>query len=115
MTVTGIRKISPNTPRKSRAEAQPKPSGFDMAHLLTGDSSSRSSSTSVKATDKPPPPTRLALAVCPQNELGFLLDQPKGESMPNFHNLEAQSITGELTRFSQFEGQLCLVVNVASN
>jgi len=35
--------------------------------------------------------------------------------MPNFHDLEAQSITGEPTRLSQFEGQLCLVVNVASN
>ena len=34
--------------------------------------------------------------------------------MPSFHDLEAQSITGEPVRLSQFEGQLCLVVNVAS-
>ena len=34
--------------------------------------------------------------------------------MPRLHDFEAISITGEPIRFSEFEGQLCLVVNVAS-
>lgn len=34
--------------------------------------------------------------------------------MASFHDLEAPSITGEPVRLSEFEGQLCLVVNVAS-
>jgi glutathione peroxidase len=34
--------------------------------------------------------------------------------MPSLHDFEAPSITGEPIRLSQFEGQLCLVVNVAS-
>jgi len=34
--------------------------------------------------------------------------------MPNLHDFEVPSITGESIRLSQFEGQLCLVVNVAS-
>jgi len=35
-------------------------------------------------------------------------------AMPSFHDLEATSITEEPIRLSEFEGQLCLVVNVAS-
>jgi glutathione peroxidase-family protein len=34
--------------------------------------------------------------------------------MPSLHDFEATSITGESIRFSKFEGQLCLIVNVAS-
>jgi glutathione peroxidase len=34
--------------------------------------------------------------------------------MPSLYEFEAPSITGEPIRLSQFEGQLCLVVNVAS-
>ena len=34
--------------------------------------------------------------------------------MPSLHDFEVQSISGEPVRLSQFEGQLCLVVNVAS-
>jgi len=37
-----------------------------------------------------------------------------GNRMPSLHDLESQSITGEPIRLSEFEGQLCLVVNVAS-
>lgn len=34
--------------------------------------------------------------------------------MSSLHDFDARSITGELIELSQFEGQLCLVVNVAS-
>jgi glutathione peroxidase-family protein len=34
--------------------------------------------------------------------------------MSTFHEFEMASITGDLVSFDQFEGQLCLVVNVAS-
>jgi glutathione peroxidase len=34
--------------------------------------------------------------------------------MSSLHDFEATSIQGEPVRLSQFEGQLCLVVNVAS-
>jgi len=34
--------------------------------------------------------------------------------MPSMHDFEALSITGEPIRLSEFGGQLCLVVNVAS-
>jgi glutathione peroxidase-family protein len=34
--------------------------------------------------------------------------------MSLFHDLEMNSITGESVRFSQFEGTVCLIVNVAS-
>lgn len=34
--------------------------------------------------------------------------------MPSLHDFVATSIEGEPIRLSQFEGQLCLVVNVAS-
>ena len=34
--------------------------------------------------------------------------------MPSFHDLEAVSISGEPVRLSEYEGNLCLVVNVAS-
>ena len=34
--------------------------------------------------------------------------------MSSLHDFEATSIEGEPIRLSQFEGQLCLVVNVAS-
>lgn len=34
--------------------------------------------------------------------------------MPSLHDFEAPSITGEPIRLLEFEGQLCLVVNVAS-
>jgi glutathione peroxidase-family protein len=34
--------------------------------------------------------------------------------MSTFHEFEMTSITGDLVSFDQFEGQLCLVVNVAS-
>lgn len=34
--------------------------------------------------------------------------------MASLHDFETPSITGEPTRLSDFEGQLCLVVNVAS-
>jgi len=36
------------------------------------------------------------------------------ESMARFHDLEMVSITGENVRLSDYEGQVCLVVNVAS-
>jgi hypothetical protein len=35
-------------------------------------------------------------------------------AMQSLHDLEATSITGEPIRLSEFEGQLCLIVNVAS-
>jgi glutathione peroxidase-family protein len=34
--------------------------------------------------------------------------------MSTFHDFEMTSISGEPVSFDQFEGQLCLVVNVAS-
>lgn len=34
--------------------------------------------------------------------------------MSNFHGLEMKSITGEQIAFSDYEGKLCLIVNVAS-
>jgi glutathione peroxidase-family protein len=34
--------------------------------------------------------------------------------MSSFHEFEMTSITGDQVSFDQFEGQLCLVVNVAS-
>jgi glutathione peroxidase-family protein len=34
--------------------------------------------------------------------------------MTQFHDLEMASITGEPVSFSQYRGQMCLVVNVAS-
>ena len=34
--------------------------------------------------------------------------------MSSFHEFEMTSITGDQVSFAQFEGQLCLVVNVAS-
>lgn len=34
--------------------------------------------------------------------------------MATFHEFEMTSITGDPVSFSQFEGQLCLIVNVAS-
>ncbi len=34
--------------------------------------------------------------------------------MASLHEFEVQSITGEPVHLSEFEGQLCLVVNVAS-
>ena len=34
--------------------------------------------------------------------------------MPSFHDFEMASITGENVKLSQYEGQLSLVVNVAS-
>lgn len=34
--------------------------------------------------------------------------------MSEFHDFGMQSITGEPVSFSQFQGKLCLIVNVAS-
>ncbi|MFT4614675.1 MAG: glutathione peroxidase-family protein [Bacteroidia bacterium] len=34
--------------------------------------------------------------------------------MTHFHDLEMLSITGESLSFKQYKGQICLVVNVAS-
>jgi glutathione peroxidase-family protein len=34
--------------------------------------------------------------------------------MSRFHDLDMTSITGEPVRFTQFEGTVCLIVNVAS-
>ncbi len=34
--------------------------------------------------------------------------------MSTFHELEMTSITGEPVKFSQYEGKVCLVINVAS-
>ena len=34
--------------------------------------------------------------------------------MSRFHDMEMTSITGEPVRFAQFEGTICLIVNVAS-
>jgi glutathione peroxidase-family protein len=34
--------------------------------------------------------------------------------MTTFHDLEMNSISGENVQFSTFKGQMCLVVNVAS-
>jgi len=34
--------------------------------------------------------------------------------MPSFYDFEATSITGEPVRLSEYEGNICLVVNVAS-
>ena len=34
--------------------------------------------------------------------------------MSSLHDFEVSSITGEPVRLSEFEGRLCLVVNVAS-
>jgi glutathione peroxidase-family protein len=34
--------------------------------------------------------------------------------MSTFHDLEMTSITGEPVAFKQYQGQLCLVVNLAS-
>lgn len=34
--------------------------------------------------------------------------------MTHFHELEMLSITGEQLTFKQYKGQICLVVNVAS-
>lgn len=34
--------------------------------------------------------------------------------MTHFHELEMLSITGEPLTFKQYKGQICLVVNVAS-
>tara|TARA_R110002096_G_scaffold433887_2_gene653757 strand:- start:66475 stop:66582 length:108 start_codon:yes stop_codon:yes gene_type:complete len=34
--------------------------------------------------------------------------------MSKFHDFEAQSITGDPVRFSDYKGKVCLVVNVAS-
>mgnify|MGYP002177196130 CR=1 FL=1 len=35
--------------------------------------------------------------------------------MSNFHDFEMTSVTGEQVSFDQFQDQVCLVVNVASN
>jgi glutathione peroxidase-family protein len=35
--------------------------------------------------------------------------------MSSFHDFEMTSITGEQVVFDQFQDQVCLVVNVASN
>jgi glutathione peroxidase-family protein len=34
--------------------------------------------------------------------------------MPTFHDFEMTSITGDTVPFAQFEGQFCVIVNVAS-
>lgn len=34
--------------------------------------------------------------------------------MSNFHDIEMTSITGEPVAFKDYKGQICLVVNVAS-
>lgn len=34
--------------------------------------------------------------------------------MPSFHDFEMESITGESVALSSYEGQVCLVVNLAS-
>lgn len=34
--------------------------------------------------------------------------------MPSIYDFEAESITGERIPLSQFEGRVCLIVNVAS-
>ena len=34
--------------------------------------------------------------------------------MSTFHEFEMTSITGDQVSFDQFEGQICLIVNVAS-
>jgi glutathione peroxidase-family protein len=34
--------------------------------------------------------------------------------MSSFHDFQAESITGESVSLSQYEGSLCLVVNLAS-
>ena len=34
--------------------------------------------------------------------------------MSAFHEIEMASITGEPVKFSQYEGKVCLVINVAS-
>ncbi len=35
-------------------------------------------------------------------------------AMSTFHEFEMTSITGDQVSFDQFEGQICLIVNVAS-
>jgi glutathione peroxidase-family protein len=34
--------------------------------------------------------------------------------MPSMHDFEMSSITGDLVAFSDYQGQVCLVVNLAS-
>lgn len=34
--------------------------------------------------------------------------------MSNFHDIEMTSLTGEQVAFKDYKGQICLVVNVAS-
>lgn len=36
-------------------------------------------------------------------------------AMTTFHDFEMTSITGDQVSFSSYEGQTCLIVNVASN
>ncbi len=38
----------------------------------------------------------------------------KVSQMSTFHEFEMTSITGDQVSFDQFEGQICLIVNVAS-
>ena len=38
----------------------------------------------------------------------------KVAAMSTFHEFEMTSITGDQVSFDQFEGQICLIVNVAS-
>jgi hypothetical protein len=43
-----------------------------------------------------------------------VFNQARRNNMSAFHDLEMTSITGEPVAFNQYKGQLCLVVNVAS-
>ena len=40
--------------------------------------------------------------------------QKEEESMSSFHDFQVETITGESVSLSQYEGSLCLVVNVAT-
>ena len=44
----------------------------------------------------------------------YLFNLEKGYPMSTFHDLVMQSITGDAVKFSGYNGQACLVVNVAS-
>jgi glutathione peroxidase-family protein len=41
-------------------------------------------------------------------------DNDEGGTVADFHEFEMDSITGDPVAFSDYEGQVCLVVNVAT-
>jgi hypothetical protein len=50
----------------------------------------------------------------PIHLLTHLLTHREHRPMSAFHDLTMTSITGDTVAFSQYEGQVCLVVNLAS-